>query len=482
MIVDRLAYIGALLCACYCQGVLAIESAELPLRHRLAEHDQKAPQPPSPSFWTIPGSIPQTTGVPSSGPVRPTESRYTSGKVHRRDPRSLAVQEAPFLSRDFAAPFAQAGSNETAHFQVYHDSAESLLGDDPKIVLLVKSPNTSYHFAHEAPVYFPDEDSLYWCSNAGTGGSNLTVNNKVFRFSDLSVVVHRAKAGRASYRNDVEEVLINSDDVQMTNGGTNYGNHLLLVNQGRGKELPGSLTLIDREKPSRVKVLLNNVRGKHFNAPNDVAVHPTSGYIFFTDPLYAQLQHFKSKPDVAPMTWAFSPLTGQLTPLDATGVDMPNGVAFAPDGQTLYVTDSSAARTGFYEHRADLKATVVYAFDVLTQKNEPTDADDTIDVTHSLRNRRIFAHVDTGIADGVKTDQMGNVYAGTGDGVDVWSPTGRHLLKVFLPFGGTPNIAFAGSGRLVALSDDKMWLIELARHVEDPGLFHRPAAGRSVDF
>lgn len=246
------------------------------------------------------------------------------------------------------------------------------------------------------------------------------------------------------------------------------------------------MTLIDRDDPTRVKVLLNNIRGRHFNAPNDVVVHPRSGYIFFTDPLYAQLQHFKSKPDVAPMTWAYSPLTGQLTALDTTGVHWPNGLAFSPDGKTLYVTDTSAAFAGLYEPRADLQPTVVYAFDVHTEENNSQNVvdgeGDATDVTHSLRNRRVFAHVDTGIADGIKTDNYGNVYGATGDGVDVWSPTGKQLLKIFLPFGATPNIAFAGHGRLVALADDKIWLVELAKSVEDPGLANRPGPGKAVEF
>jgi sugar lactone lactonase YvrE len=34
-------------------------------------------------------------------------------------------------------------------------------------------------------------------------------------------------------------------------------------------------------------------------------------------------------------------------------------------------------------------------------------------------NRRVFAYVDTGVADGIQLDTQGNVYSGTGDGVQV---------------------------------------------------------------
>ena len=49
---------------------------------------------------------------------------------------------------------------------------------------------------------------------------------------------------------------------------------------------------------------------------------------------------------------------------------------------------------------------ISYAFDV-----DPT--------TQAFTNRRVFAYVDTGIADGIQLDTQGNVYSGTGEGVQV---------------------------------------------------------------
>lgn len=39
--------------------------------------------------------------------------------------------------------------------------------------------------------------------------------------------------------------------------------------------------------------------------------------------------------------------------------------------------------------------------------------------TGHFLNRRTFAYVDTGIADGIQVDTKGNVYSGCGDGVHV---------------------------------------------------------------
>lgn len=39
--------------------------------------------------------------------------------------------------------------------------------------------------------------------------------------------------------------------------------------------------------------------------------------------------------------------------------------------------------------------------------------------TQAFKNRRVFAYVDNGVADGIQIDSKGNVYSGCGDGVQV---------------------------------------------------------------
>ncbi len=107
-----------------------------------------------------------------------------------------------------------------------------------------------------------------------------------------------------------------------------------------------------------------------------------------------------------------------------------------------------------------------YAFDVDATSN-------------AFKNRRVFAYVDTGIADGIQLDAAGNVYAGTGDGVQVshapinefdccepsarqvWDSDGTLLGKFFL---GTTsaNLVFAGDGRLVIMAETAMYFAEIA--------------------
>lgn len=45
-----------------------------------------------------------------------------------------------------------------------------------------------------------------------------------------------------------------------------------------------------------------------------------------------------------------------------------------------------------------------------------------------------------------------------------------------------PNFVLAGEGRIIAISDVRIWLIDIAKEVRDPGLADRPAAGQRVSF
>ncbi len=57
--------------------------------------------------------------------------------------------------------------------------------------------------------------------------------------------------------------------------------------------------------------------------------------------------------------------------------------------------------------------------------------------TQAFHNRRVFAYVDAGVADGVQLDNKGNVYAGSGDGVHVsaqllvWNHYGFLVTEVY---------------------------------------------------
>jgi gluconolactonase len=56
---------------------------------------------------------------------------------------------------------------------------------------------------------------------------------------------------------------------------------------------------------------------------------------------------------------------------------------------------------------------------------------------------RVFAAMGKGILDGIRCDELGNVWSSSGDGVQVFSPAGQLIARVLLPEGAA-NLAFGG--------------------------------------
>lgn len=58
------------------------------------------------------------------------------------------------------------------------------------------------------------------------------------------------------------------------------------------------------------------------------------------------------------------------------------------------------------------------------------------------------------------------MYAGCGDGVHVWNPSGKLIGKFFLG-SQSSNMAFAGPGRLVILAETKIYLAKIVASGQD---------------
>jgi gluconolactonase len=91
------------------------------------------------------------------------------------------------------------------------------------------------------------------------------------------------------------------------------------------------------------------------------------------------------------------------------GATQPNGLAFSPDGKYLYIDDSE---------RCDIRV-----YDVSANGN--------------LSNGRVFATEagapKSGVPDGMKVDQDGNLFVTGPLGVWVWDVRGNHLGTIVMP-------------------------------------------------
>jgi gluconolactonase len=159
--------------------------------------------------------------------------------------------------------------------------------------------------------------------------------------------------------------------------------------------------------------------GARLNSPNDIVCR-SDALIYFTDPAYGvepsqRALHFQG-------VYAFdsSRMGPNALRLLADDFEKPNGLAFSPGEQTLYVCD-----TGRYHIRA---------FDV--------ERDGSLRSSSS----RVFARLDPGQPggpDGMKVDKAGRVYVAVALGVWVFEPDGR-LLGILSLASRPSNLAWWG--------------------------------------
>ncbi|KAJ6561497.1 calcium-dependent phosphotriesterase [Mycena vulgaris] len=369
-----------------------------------------------------------------------SDARAANPQVTVVDPHSFAVlgTTGAFRATGFV-PFNPTNATLPC-FQVFDDAFYDIIGHGAAAALFAVTSDPTFAFAHEAPVWVPATDEVWFASNGGgaLGRSGLDANNQVGKIKLGEVAAAVLKNGTRNVNVTHYKVDL-PDTVQMTNGGTGpYKGKIIFMNQGRGA-LPANMVLVDPHT-SNVTVLLDNFFGRQFNSLNDVRVHP-SGEIFFTDVPYGYYQNFKPAPELPAQIYRFSPKTGAVRVV-ADEINKPNGLTFSPDYKHAYIADTGVYG-GLFPNNGTLPATI-YKYDVEAG-------------TLAFVNRRVFAYADSGAADGVGVDTKGNVYGGCGDGVHVWNPHGV-LLGKFLVGSNTANFAFVGDGRLVIMGETAIYM------------------------
>ena len=85
----------------------------------------------------------------------------------------------------------------------------------------------------------------------------------------------------------------------------------------------------------------------------------------------------------------------------------PNGLAFSPDGQRLYIDDTKQREIRVYD----------------------------VGANGELKNGRLFGKEEGrgGVPDGMRVDANGNLFVTGPGGIWVWDPVGNHLGTILLP-------------------------------------------------
>jgi gluconolactonase len=280
--------------------------------------------------------------------------------------------------------------------------APELVIDDPRLLDLLDPEARVERLGGDAiwsegPVYLPAEDAVIW--------SDIP-NNRILRWE--------AGSGQVS---------VEAESVEFTNGR-------VLDLQGRVVACSHGRRAIERTEPDGTTgVLVDRWNGVRLNSPNDVVVK-SDGTIWFTDPAYGIIQAHEGHPGEREYddhwVFRFDPATGILEPV-VLDVEEPNGLAFSPDESLLYVSDTSVglgrdSRDGHH----------IRVYEVFGGRR--------------VKNGRVFAAIEPGLADGFRVDTAGNVWTSSADSVQIYAPDGVRLGAVPVPE-VIANVCFGGPDR-----------------------------------
>ena len=171
------------------------------------------------------------------------------------------------------------------------------------------------------------------------------------------------------------------------------------------------------------EVVVDRFEGRRLNSPNDVAVRPGDGSIWFSDPPYGIETDHGGRLGTSEQTgnhvYRFHPESGAMA-IAADDFDRPNGLAFTADGRRLYIADSGASRGPAYaEPFVAARPHHIRVFDVAPDGR--------------LSGGGVVVDIDIGVPDGLRLDAAGRIWTSAGDGVRCYDGDGTLLLRVLLP-------------------------------------------------
>jgi gluconolactonase len=283
---------------------------------------------------------------------------------------------------DFYKPGALSGPTTTATVLRVDPAIDRIVPADVPIEKLADG----FLFT-EGPVWSPDGYLLFSDPNSNT----------IYRWSDEDgLSVFRTKSGYTGV--DIGEY------------GQPGSNGLTFDRDGRLTiDEHGNRRVTRLEKNGTLTILADRCDGHRLNSPNDL-VYKSDGSLYFTDPPFGLPKFFEDPRKETPFSGIYRWRDGavQLLARDLSG---PNGIAFSPDEKYLYVGNW------------DEKKKIVMRYEVRTD-GTLGNGSAFFDMTGAPGEDAI---------DGLKVDQLGNLYVSGPGGLWVVSPTGAHLGTITGP-------------------------------------------------
>jgi gluconolactonase len=248
----------------------------------------------------------------------------------------------------------------------------------------------------EGPVWFGDGRYLLW--------SDIP-NNRILKWEE-----------------ETGQVSVFRKPSNFANGNTRDRQGRLVTCEHGGRQVTRT------EYDGSISVILDRHDGKRLNSPNDVVVK-SDGSIWFTDPPFGILGNYEghqATPELPQNVYRVDAVSGR-TSVVAGDLRGPNGLAFSPDENKLYMVESRATPNR-----------LIRVYDVIDGEK--------------LANDRVFVDAGPGTPDGFRCDVDGNLWCGWGmgtpelDGVVVFSPEGHLIGRIRLPE-RCANVCFGGLKR-----------------------------------
>ncbi len=180
--------------------------------------------------------------------------------------------------------------------------------------------------------------------------------------------------------------------------------------------------------------LADRFDGKRFNSPNDVVARG-DGSVFFTDPPYGLKDGDESPVKEQPVNGIYRIDADGSVHLVDDSLNRPNGLAFSPDGNTLYVANSDDTRPIWMAY--------------------------TLDAAGNATDSRVFADASDlmgdgaqGLPDGLAVSTEGLIFATGPGGVIVMDADGKRLGRIETG-SAIANCAFGDDGRTLYMTSHR---------------------------
>ena len=166
---------------------------------------------------------------------------------------------------------------------------------------------------------------------------------------------------------------------------------------------------------------LESFEGKRFNSPNDLVFGP-DGALWITDPPFGLAKHNDDPAKEIPFNGVFRYSNGKLTaPIRDLG--LPNGIAFSPDGKTLYISNSGP-KMFVIKYSVGADGALSNPAKLIEYPDDPSAT----------------------VPDGMKVDSAGNIWSSGPGGIRIIAPSGKVLGQIKLPEAAA-NLAWGDDGK-----------------------------------